>query len=79
MKFMTLLFFILVYANQGISSLPGQCEYYLTREHWGLSASMIGLISLITGLAWYLKLIFGIMIDQGIPVFKFKVYKNEKT
>ena len=52
------------YASQGFSSLPDQCLYYLTRENWGLSASMIGLISWITGIAWYLKIIFGHCVDN---------------
>ena len=65
------LFFILVYANQGLSSLPGQCIYYLTREHWGLSASMIGLVSLITGLAWYIKPLWGFLIDY-CPIKKYR-------
>ena len=52
------------YANQGISSLPDQCLYYLLRENWQLSATMIGLISWITGLAWYLKIAFGYCVDN---------------
>ena len=55
---------ILQYANQGISGLPAQCIYYLTREHWGLSATMLGLISWIVGLAWYMKIIFGYFVDN---------------
>ena len=52
------------YFNQGISSLPSQCIYYLTREHWQLSATCIGAISWVVGLAWYLKIIFGYIIDN---------------
>ena len=78
MDFKTLLFFILVYANQGISSLPGQCEYYLTRESWGLSASMIGLISLITGLAWYIKPLWGFLVDY-CPISKLILTVEKKT
>jgi MFS family permease len=55
---------ILAYSNQGISSLPSQCIYYLTRENWGLSASMIGLIGWIVGLAWYIKVIWGYLADR---------------
>ena len=66
-----LLFFILVYANQGIASLPDQCIYYLTRESWKLSAGMIGLIGFITGLAWYIKPLWGFLIDY-LPIRKFR-------
>jgi len=52
------------YFNQGISSLSQQSLYYLTREFWGLSATMLGLISWVTGLAWYLKILFGYFIDN---------------
>ncbi len=52
------------YATQGISGLPSQCLYYLTRESWGLSATMLGLISWVIGLAWYCKIIFGYCIDN---------------
>jgi len=62
--FILYLFFILIYFNQGISSLPGQCIYYLTRESWGLSATMIGLIGCITGLAWYIKFVWGYIADS---------------
>ncbi len=55
---------ILAYSNQGISSLPEQCIYYLTRESWGLSASMIGLISWVTGIAWYIKILWGYIADK---------------
>lgn len=66
-----LLFFILIYANQGLSALSEQSLYYLTREHWNLSATMLGLIALITGLAWYVKPIFGIFIDY-FPIKKYR-------
>jgi len=55
---------ILAYCNQGISGLPEQCLYYLTRESWGLSASMIGMISWIVGLAWYIKIVWGYLADK---------------
>lgn len=55
---------ILAYGNQGISSLPQQCLYYLTRESWGLNASTIGMISWITGLAWYIKVLWGWLADK---------------
>jgi len=57
------LFFALVYGNQGISGLPDQCVYYLLREHWHFSAGIIGLSFLITGLAWYIKPLWGFLID----------------
>lgn len=52
------------YFNQGFSSLPQQCLYYLTRESWHLSATMIGLISWVVGIAWYMKIVFGYFIDN---------------
>ena len=52
------------YSVQGISSLPGQCLYYLTRESWGLSATMLGLISWIVGIAWSVKIIWGFFVDN---------------
>jgi len=55
------------YASQGISSLPQQCLYYLTREHWGLSATMIGLIGWVVGIAWYLKIAFAYFVDN-VPI-----------
>jgi len=55
---------ILQYANQGISSLPAQALYYLTRETWHLSATMIGLVGWVIGLAWYLKIVFGYLVDN---------------
>ena len=55
---------ILAYSNQGISSLPEQCLYYLTRESWHLSASTIGLISWVVGLAWYVKILWGYIADK---------------
>jgi MFS family permease len=57
---------ILQYANQGITSLPSQALYYLTRETWGLSITMISTISWIIGLAWYLKIVFGYLVDNVI-------------
>ena len=69
------LFFILVYANQGLSSLSSQSYYYLTRESWHLSASMLGLIGFITGLAWYIKPLFGLFIDYcPIKNYRTKYY-----
>lgn len=67
---------ILAYANQGISSLPEQCIYYLTRENWHLSAGTIGMIGWITGLAWYCKVLFGWIADKGIPKITIKIYKK---
>jgi len=65
--FWTFIFFILCYSNQGLSGLPDQCLYYLVRESWGLSATMIGLIGIITGLAWYTKVIWGYLNDY-VPI-----------
>ena len=55
---------ILAYSNQGISSLPDQALYYLTRESWGLNAGTLGLIAWITGIAWYCKVLWGWMADK---------------
>ena len=55
---------ILAYSNQGISSLPQQCLYYLTREAWHLNAATIGLIGWVVGLAWYVKIIWGYIADK---------------
>ena len=61
--FIIYMFFGLVYFNQGLADLPGQCIYYLTRETWGLSATMLGLIGFFTGIAWYIKPLFGLIAD----------------
>lgn len=71
MKFITTLFFILVYFNQGISSLSGQCEYYLIHEHWGLSLTMLGLIGCITGLPWSIKPLWGYLADC-VPIKNYR-------
>lgn len=63
-KQIPLLFFILIYFNQGINGLSGQCIYYLTREFWHLSATQIGLVGFFGGLAWYIKPILGYFIDK---------------
>lgn len=52
------------YLNQGISDLPSQCLYYLTRESWHLNAATIGLISWITGIAWSIKILWGYIADK---------------
>lgn len=79
LPFILYMFFILVYANQGISSLPGQCIYYLTRETWGLSATMLGILGFITGLAWYVKPIFGFLADKLGSKGKLKQYLLANT
>jgi predicted MFS family arabinose efflux permease len=58
------LFFILVYANEGLYHLPGQAIYYLTRELWKLDASTIGWIAFISGLPWCIKILFGLIGDR---------------
>lgn len=55
---------ILAYMNQGISSLPEQALYYLSRESWGLNATTLGLISWVVGIAWYCKVLFGMIADR---------------
>ena len=71
--FITYLFFILCYAGQGFSDLPSQAIYYLTRESWKLSATMLGLIIFLTSLAWYVKPAIGYLSD------KFGAKKKLKT
>lgn len=61
--FWTVFFFIICYSNQGLSGLPDQCLYYLVRENWHFSATKIGVIGMICGLAWYTKFIFGYCND----------------
>lgn len=76
---LTYLFFVLVYSNQGFSGLPGQCMYYLTRETWHLSATMLGLLAFITSLAWYCKPIFGYLSDYFGSKNKLKNYLIANT
>jgi len=74
-SFWTFVFFVICYSNQGLSGLPDQCLYYLTRESWGLSATNIGLIGIITGLAWYTKILWGYLIDyKPIKGYQSKYY-----
>jgi len=72
--FLTYLFFILVYGCQGFSDLPGQSLYYLTRETWNLSATMLGVLAFITSLAWMVKPIFGYLSDYLETKGKLKSY-----
>lgn len=58
------LFFIFVYANEGLFSLPSQAIYYLKRELWHLDASTMGWISFIIGLPWCIKILFGFLGDK---------------
>lgn len=58
------LFFILIYFQQGFVSLPDQALYYLTHEVWLWSLGTLGFISFITGLAWYVKPVFGFLLDN---------------
>jgi len=69
--FLVYLFFILVYANQGLSGLSGQCLYYLTRESWKLSATMLGGLAFVTSIAWYIKPVWGIIIDC-LPIYGYR-------
>lgn len=69
--FITYLFFVLIYANQGFSGLPSQCIYYLTREKWLLTATQLGLITFITAFPWCIKPLWGFLID----FFPIKNYK----
>jgi len=63
-KKIPIFFFLIVYFNQGFFNLSGQTIYYLTRETWLLSASMLGLLGFITSLAWYSKPLFGFICDR---------------
>lgn len=75
--FLTALFFIICYSNQGLLGLPDQCLYYLLREHWHLSASLIGLVGIVVGLAWYTKVLWGFMVDYlPAPKISIKVRRN---
>ena len=72
--FIAYLFFILVYAQQGMVSLPDQCIYYLLRETWKLSATMLGIIAFLTSIAWYIKPIWGFLADWLGSKRKLKIY-----
>ncbi|MHA1738533.1 MAG: MFS transporter [Candidatus Heimdallarchaeota archaeon] len=65
------LLFSFIYFNQGIWGLKASPLFYLMREDWGLSASMIALIGSITTLPWTIKPLWGIIVDS-IPLFKKK-------
>ena len=75
-----LLFFVLIYLNQGLSSLPSQSLYYLTRETWLLTATQLSLISFVTGFAWYIKPVAGWLFDR-FPIGKpyIRITKREKA
>jgi len=72
-KKIPILFFMLIYANQGLSALPSQCLYYLQRETWGLSAFQLGLVAFVIGLAWCVKPFFGFLTD----CFSIKNYRTK--
>lgn len=58
------IFFALIYAIQGINGLPGQAVYYLMREQWGWSVSLIQYIGAITMIPWVIKPIYGLISDM---------------
>ena len=58
-----ILFFVLVYFNQGWMSMPDQAIYYLVKEYWGMGAGAVGFVAFITGIAWYTKIIWGMLLD----------------
>ncbi len=58
------LLFSLIYWNQGIWGLKAAPLYYLQRETWGLSASMIALIGCIITIPWTIKPLWGIIVDS---------------
>jgi len=57
------IFFALIYAIQGINGLPGQAVYYLMRENWGWSVSLIQYIGAITMIPWVIKPLYGLFSD----------------
>lgn len=61
--FTVYLFFILIYFNQGLSGISSQSLYYLCRESWNLSATMLGGLAFVTAIAWYIKPLFGVITD----------------
>ena len=65
------LLFSFIYFNQGIWGLKSASLYYLMRESWGLSVSMIALIGMITTIPWTIKPIWGVIVDS-FPFFKKK-------
>jgi predicted MFS family arabinose efflux permease len=58
------LFFILVYANEGLYHLAAQPIYYISREIWKLDATAMGWIGFISGLPWCIKILFGYIGDR---------------
>jgi MFS family permease len=73
--YIPIIFFVLVYGNQGLSGLPGQAIYYLVRENWFLTASQIAWVGFLTGIGWYIKPLFGFLIDRfPIKGFHSKYY-----
>lgn len=71
--FITYLFFILIYANQGLSGLPGQALYYLKRETWCLSATQLGWITFAITIPWTIKPLYGLITD----CFPIKNYRTK--
>jgi len=67
-KKVPILFFILIYLNQGLSHLPNLSLTFMMKETWLLSATAITTIGFITGFAWYVKPIFGYLNDR-FPIF----------
>jgi len=65
------LLFSFIYWNQGIWALKSAPLYYLQREVWGLSVSMMALIWVITTIPWTIKPIWGIIVDS-CPLLKKK-------
>jgi MFS family permease len=61
--FLTYLFFVLIYANQGLSGLPGQALYYLKRESWRLTATQLGWITFAITIPWTIKPLYGFITD----------------
>jgi len=69
--FSTYLLFSFIYWNQGIWGLKASPLYYLMRESWNLSVSMIALIGMVTTIPWTIKPIWGIIVDS-FPLLKKK-------
>lgn len=65
---------ILVYFLQGIKGITSQPLLFYLKENLGLSASFVMLIGSITSVFWFVKPIYGIIIDR-FPIFGYR-YKG---
>jgi MFS family permease len=63
--------FSFIYFNQGIWGLKNASLYYLQREVWGLSVSMMATVGMIMTIPWVIKPLWGVIVDS-CPLFKKK-------